>query len=128
VSYQTVSLIREAVKELRKSERVSAPRLTITRAELDLSASGVESVVQSQRSTSESGRAEFIPDLLGYLQRETELTRGTIAEILIQSGRLNDVFLNPQEFLNRALSAIRKALDDLMVDGIKYERRDGQEW
>jgi len=37
-------------------------------------------------------------------------------------------FLNPQEFLNRARTAIRKALDDLMVDGIKYERRDGQEW
>ena len=128
VRYQTEGLIREAVKELRKSEKVFAPRLTITRAELDLSASGVESIVQSQRSTSDSGRAEFIPDLLGYLQRETELTRGTIAEILIQSGRLNDVFVNPQEFLNRALSAIRKALDDLMVDGIKYERRDGLEW
>lgn len=24
--------------------------------------------------------------------------------------------------------AIRKALDELMVDGIKYEKRDGQEW
>ena len=128
VLYRTENLIREAVMELRKSEKVSAPRLTITRAELDLSTSGVESVVQSQRSTSESGQAEFIPDLLGYLQRETELTRGTIAEILIQSGRLSDVFLNPQEFLNRALSAIRKALDDLMVDGIKYERRNGQQW
>jgi type III restriction enzyme len=128
VSYQTMSLIRQASNELRKSEKVSTPRLTITKAELDLASTGVESVVQSQRSTSESSTSGFIPDLLGYLQRETELTRGTIAEILIQSGRLNDVFLNPQEFLNRALSAIRKALDDLMVDGIKYERRDGQEW
>lgn len=128
VRYQTGALIREAVKEFRKGDRISAPRLTITRAEIDLSASGVESVVRSQGSSSDSGRTEFVPDLLGYLQRETELTRGTIAEILIQSGRLHEVFLNPQEFLNQALTAIRRALDDLMIDGIKYERRDGQEW
>ena len=56
------------------------------------------------------------------------LTRGTLAEILIDSGRLPDVFKNPQEFLTRALFTIRKALDDSMVDGIKYERIDGREW
>jgi type III restriction enzyme len=128
VRYETGSLIRQAVSEFRKAGRISAPRLTITKAELHLSAGGVESTVQSQRSSSESGRAQFVPDLLGYLQRETELTRGTLAEILIQSGRLGEVFLNPQEFLNQALAAIRRALDELMVDGIKYERRDGREW
>ena len=37
-----------------------------------------------------------IPDLLSYLQRETELTRCTLAEVLIQSGRLSDMATNPQ--------------------------------
>lgn len=66
-----------------------------------------------------------MPDLLGHVQRETELTRGTIVEILTRSGRLGDVKVNPQQFMDGATRAIRKSLDDLMVDGIKYERMTG---
>lgn len=69
--------------------------------------------------------AARIPDLLGYIQRETELTRGTIAGILARSGRLEDVKTNPQQFMDGATRAIRQALNELMVDGIKYERLTG---
>lgn len=72
--------------------------------------------------------ATRIPDLLGYIQRETELTRGTIARILARSGRLEDVKTNPQHFMDGATRAIRRALDGLMVDGIKYERIAGAEY
>ncbi len=128
VEFATASLIDRAVMEFRKAGEISAPTFTISKAELDLSANGVQSTLLTQGFKSDTNKGIFIPDLLSYLQRETELTRSTIAEVLIRSGRLAEVFKNPQEFLNRALLAIRKALDDLMVDGIKYERRDGQEW
>jgi len=128
VEFATDGLIDRAVTEFRKAGEISAPTFTISKAELDLSANGIQSTLMTQKFKTDTEKAVFIPDLLGYLQRETELTRSTIAEILIRSGRLAEVFKNPQEFLNRALLAIRKALDDLMVDGIKYERRDGQEW
>jgi type III restriction enzyme len=128
VSYVTGALIESAVQEFRKGENISAPRVSISKAGLDLSVEGVGTTLQSQRMAADKKRAEFIPDLLGYLQCETELTRSTIAEILIQSGRLEEVFRNPQEFLNRALASIRQALDELMVNGIKYEKREGQEW
>jgi type III restriction enzyme len=67
-----------------------------------------------------------IPDLLTYLQRETELTRSTLAEILIDSGRLPDVALNPQQFLDQAVGAIRRTLNQMIIDGIKYEKIDGE--
>ncbi|RLF26428.1 MAG: DEAD/DEAH box helicase, partial [Thermoplasmata archaeon] len=69
-----------------------------------------------------------IPDLLGYLQRETELTRSTLAEILIQSGRLGEVPTNPQQFLDQAVQAIKKALNQLIIDGVKYEKIAGEEY
>ena len=69
-----------------------------------------------------------IPDLLGHLQRETELTRPTLAEILRDSGQLGKVTRNPQQFLEHAVAAIRKSLHDLMVDGIEYERIADAEW
>ncbi|SFR10156.1 hypothetical protein [Desulfoscipio geothermicus] len=68
------------------------------------------------------------PILIGYIQRETELIRGTIADILIRSGRLDDVMVNPQRFLEQTTRAIRKTLNDIMVDGIKYERIAGAEY
>src|SRR5579863_7373803 len=128
VQYETRALIERAVREFRKGEKIAAPRLMISKAGLDLSVDGVGTTLQSQRNAADTTRAEFVPDLLGYLQRETELTRATIAEILIQSGRLEEVFRNPQEFLNQALAAIRRALDELMVNGIKYEKLAGQQW
>ena len=69
-----------------------------------------------------------IPDLLGYLQRETELTRSTLAEILDQSGKLAEVTRNPQQFLEYALAAILKNLHELNVNGIEYERIAEAEW
>ena len=68
-----------------------------------------------------------IPDLIGYIQRQTELTRGTIAEILIRSERLGDVFVNAQQFLDFATRAIRETLQRLMIGGITYELT-GQEY
>jgi len=38
--------------------------------------------------------------LLGYLQRETELTRPPLAEILEKSNRLSEVTRNPQQSWN----------------------------
>ncbi|GGJ10809.1 hypothetical protein GCM10010885_20080 [Alicyclobacillus cellulosilyticus] len=61
-----------------------------------------------------------VPDLIGYIQQHTELTRRTIAEILVQSGRLADALVNPEAFLDGAVRAIREVLERHMVKGIHY--------
>ena len=43
-----------------------------------------------------------LPDVLTELQDRTQLTRRSIARILIDSGRLEDFKRNPQEFIDRA--------------------------
>lgn len=60
-----------------------------------------------------------IPDVLGYIQSKTELTRSTLYEILNKSGRMEDVSVNPQLFFNLATQSIKRGL---MIDGIKYEK------
>lgn len=60
--------------------------------------------------------------MLAYLQNETELTRSTLVRILRESGRLAEVFLNPQRFLDQVAGHLKRVLHDLIVDGIKYER------
>ncbi len=63
-----------------------------------------------------------------FLQKETELTRHTLAEILKKSGRLAEFKLNPQAFMAAVAKEISRALHDLMLEGIKYEKVAGQYW
>jgi type III restriction enzyme len=63
--------------------------------------------------------------MLAYLQNETELTRSTLVRILKESGRLKDVFENPQRFLDQVAAILTHELHRLLVDGIKYERLPG---
>ena len=62
-----------------------------------------------------------VPDLLAYLQNETELTRSTLVRILKESGRLGEFFYNPQRFMDAVASILKYELHRLLVDGIKYE-------
>jgi type III restriction enzyme len=63
-----------------------------------------------------------LPDILAYLQNETELTRKTLVRILKESGRLGEIFVDPQRFLDAVAAILKHELHRLLVDGIKYER------
>jgi type III restriction enzyme len=65
---------------------------------------------------------QIIPDMLAYLQNETELTRSTIVQILKESGRLSEFFNDPQRFMDAVVKIIKYELHRLIVDGIKYEK------
>ncbi|MCK4464239.1 MAG: DEAD/DEAH box helicase, partial [Bacteroidales bacterium] len=69
-----------------------------------------------------------IPDVLFYIQERTELTRSTIFEILKRSGRISEVLINPQLFLDNTVIAIKDVLMDLMIEGIKYEKIGKKEY
>ncbi|MBA4369683.1 MAG: hypothetical protein C0403_18820 [Desulfobacterium sp.] len=51
-----------------------------------------------------------------------------ILEILKESGRIGDVLINPQLFLDNTITAIKDTLSELMIDGIKYEKIGDREY
>lgn len=83
-------------------------------------------MLAEQRKRAEAPRV--LPDLLAYLQKETELTRHTLVEILKKSGRLPEFRLNPQLFMSLAAKEISRALHDLMLEGIQYEKVANHYW
>jgi len=127
VTYGTPDLIAKASEAVKKMPAIKAPKIVALKSRMKISNEGVtgELLASRQMKMEDSGR-KTIPDLLSYLQRETELTRGSLADILIQSSRLGDVAANPQQFMDQAVSAIRHILNRMIIDGIKYERIDGQ--
>jgi type III restriction enzyme len=126
VTYSTASLIDRASAAIGQMPEIKKPRLIATKSRVIISDEGVtgELLAAKQLEMPQNGY-RAVPDLLSYLQRETELTRKTLAEILINSGRLADVSINPQQFLDQALSAVKRTLHQMIVDGIKYEKVNG---
>ena len=58
-----------------------------------------------------------VPDILAYLQNETELTRSTLVRILKESGRLAEFFVDPQRFMDAVAQLLKYELHRLFVDG-----------
>jgi type III restriction enzyme len=128
VAYRSEDLVARAATLVHAMKPISAPQITMTTVRLGLEADEITPTVVATRAIEVEGVGSLVPDILSFLQRETELTRTTLAEILVASGRLSDAPKNPQQFLDQALRAIRAALEELMVDGVKYERIAGVEW
>lgn len=129
VDYRTSELVERAAKNLAGREKIAASRISIQKSGIVMSGDGVGAQLLGVRDAdTKDYQATSVPDLLGYLQAKTELTRKTLAEILIRSGRLLEVQQNPQQFLEQAQQAIEAELHGLMIDGIQYERINGQEY
>jgi type III restriction enzyme len=106
-------------------EKIEKPRIKIDTGMLGVEKGGVSTrAVSSAEEVVEFGERP-LPDLLAYLQNETELTRSTLVHILKESGRLAEFFNNPQRFLDAVASLLKHELHRLLVDGIKYEKISG---
>ena len=129
VKFSTEDLVSRSAGELRGMPEIKSPFIRREKHELFMTLK--EGVFGEERAAQTIRAPEYsapIPDLLGHLQRETELTRPTLAEILEKSERLGEVTRNPQQFLEHAVAAVQKSLHDLMVQGIEYERIADAEW
>ncbi len=126
VEFSTGELVRQAVRVLNDEPEVSIPQIAVAKAEVKFTAEGVEEVPRVLRPVQLADYHPPVPDIIGYLQRETELTRSTLVEILVKSGRSEQALKNPQQFMEQAAGAIRHAKRELMVDGIRYERVEGE--
>jgi len=128
VDYKTDDLIAKAVKGLKELPKIHAPSIRSTKVRITMGTTGVDTEYAGDKLESYGGYTWKIPDVLGYIQSKTELTRSTIAQILVQSGRVEDILVNPQLFLDLAIQIIKRILNDLMIDGIKYQKIGGKEY
>ena len=129
VEYQTPVLVERASKNLADKEKIAATKISIQKNGIQITGEGLDTKLLTVREAEANDYRDIhVPDLLGYLQAKTELTRKTLVEILIRSKRLDEVQHNPQQFLEQAQQAIEVELRGLMIDGIKYEKINGQEY
>ncbi|MDO9256276.1 MAG: DEAD/DEAH box helicase family protein [Bacteroidales bacterium] len=122
VNYNTDKLIILAANAVSKMDETKKPSIRSTKKRVLITDEGVEGQLLSDSANDDFGIRFDIPDMLAYIQSKTELTRSTILEILKNSKRLKELLLNPQLFMDNAVSKIKQELHQLMIDGIKYEK------
>ena len=123
VAFDNESLLTECVKALQDAQQISKTRLQWRKANIAIGQAGVEATETAGSATIVLDEAHIeLPDLLTELQDRTQLTRRSIHQILIASGRLNDFKRNPQQFIELAAQSINSCKRRLLVDGIKYQR------
>ena len=123
VQFDNEKLIERCIEALDKAPAVSKTRLQWKKAGMAIGKSGVDALLRSVSESIALHEADIeLPDVLTELQDRTQLTRKTIARILIESTRLNDFKRNPQQFIELASDAINRCKRLALVDGIKYQR------
>lgn len=125
VNYDTANLIKKCIDEISAIPKIEGVKLHTYKTIQNITRKGVDAQLVGER-VEEVQISYKLPDIVAYIQRETELTRATIVEILKQSNRLDEFLNNPQRFMDEISSAINETLRSLMVDGIKYEKVEGQ--
>ncbi|MDR0820185.1 MAG: DEAD/DEAH box helicase family protein [Endomicrobium sp.] len=130
VNYETEKLVSEAGKALKEiKDEIKTPIIRIVKSDINLTEESVSGAMKGIASKSVQCSFE-IPNIIDYIQNKlnAKLTRKTIVEIVKCSGRTADILKNPQMFLDLAVNKINNIMNELMTNGIKYEKIAGREW
>jgi type III restriction enzyme len=127
VNFSNEQLVKEASEFLSKVE-IKEPKIVSLKGKLSITSDGVTTGLAniSEKKVEYKADSRLVPNVLGYIQSKTKLTRQTIAEIIKKSDKGLEIAKNPQQFMDLAVDSIRQALQKLIIDGVKYEKLDGK--
>jgi type III restriction enzyme len=133
IKYQTTyrvdfvedDLVNECAKNIKYEVSVNKIQYIYSKAKNKITKVGVEideeTLIKNKYIDSEIIDYK-LPDIVTYIQNETNLTRKNIVDILIKSEKLNDFKNNPQKFIDKVIEIIKKTMSTFIVDGIKYQK------
>mgnify|MGYP001170025635 CR=1 FL=1 len=119
-------LIEKSIKSINENVMNKSVKYLFETATIDVDRDGVKARNNEVRDYSELSTMEVrsIPDIITYLQSETNLTRRSIALILkgMDKHRMQYLKRNPQGFMEQCIAVINRQKENLMVEGIEYTR------
>ncbi|MDV6346754.1 DEAD/DEAH box helicase family protein [Nitrosomonas sp. Is35] len=125
VNYDTGDLITKAAKRIKeKMPTIERPKVALTRADIIISAAGVNGKQTGFRTQSMEEKY-VMPDFVGQVQTKTGLAKSTVARILLDSGRLADAVKNPQAFIDHVAEVVNSVKREVLVNGVEYFKVNG---
>ncbi len=128
VSLSTNDLVIAAAGAIAAAKPIEPAKVRVRTVEIEHSAAGLGANKVVDQRDYDTTRPALVPDILADLQNETDLTRSTLVQIMIKSGRLADLSINPQAFIALVISKINSAMHTQMVNGLTYAPIPGLSW
>ncbi|WP_027625586.1 type III restriction-modification system endonuclease [Clostridium lundense] len=122
VHFDSNELITKCLEEIKNTLNISKAKLVYSKAGVDITKAGMLTEENNRYSIDIEEPNFVLPDIITFLQNQTNLTRRTLVEMLKKSGRLDDFKKNPQKFMDEVASIIKRKMRLMIVDGIKYEK------
>jgi type III restriction enzyme len=123
VNFDSANLIKACQKNISDRLIVSRGKLVYEKANLDITKGGISIAgePETEYGTIDT-EIEVLPDIVSYLQNETQLTRKSIVEILYGCTNLRFFKVNPQKFIEGCIDIINEQMRLHIVDGIVYSK------
>ena len=117
-------IINNSVESIKREAYIEPLRIEVTRSGVKVLRGGTKGEQLGVRSADLSGTYE-LPNIVKELQEATSLTRRTIVDILIGTGRLQEFVHNPNDFVQMVKRSILDVLAKTVINGIQYEEISG---
>ncbi|ACE83237.1 type III restriction system endonuclease [Cellvibrio japonicus Ueda107] len=125
VQVEREKLIANVVAAIKAAPRILPLRIEIKQAKVTVMRGGTQGSETRTPRIAELKGSYDLPDIIGELQQATSLTRKTLVDILVGSGRLGEFIGNPNDFMVMARRCVQAELAKLLIEGIQYEKIDG---
>jgi type III restriction enzyme len=124
VTLDRETLISNAVRRIKSELPIQPLRVQVTKAGVKLVRGGTKTSETASRSAELSGSYQ-LPDIIKELQEATSLTRKTLVDILVQTGKLSEFISNPNDFISMVKNNLRNVMAAAVVEGLQYEKIGG---
>lgn len=122
VDFDVAALTAKCAEEIKANLQVGKARFIYRKATTEIDRGGIHAHQVTETASCYESQSFELPDLITYLQNETNLTRRTIVKIINDSGRLESFKNNPQKFIEQVSTIIQHQMRFFVVEGIKYHK------
>jgi type III restriction enzyme len=122
VDFDSEALVNECINAINNRLKINRGKLTYTKATVTMNAGGTDTANIKTQTEVLNSEVERLPDIVSYLQNETQLTRKSIVKILTGTNRLPYFKINPQKFIEGCIDIINEQMRLHIIDGIQYKK------
>lgn len=125
VSFDVAQLKTKITEAIRTMPAVPPRKISVKKIGISITRAGAQGREIGAGKDSETTEEVLLPDIIAELQKTTSLTRATLVDVLLDSGRLGEFPKNPNDFIVAINAAISRELAAIVNEGIQYEKIHG---
>lgn len=123
VDFDSKKLIDACLQNINNRVVISRGKITYKTNAIDITRGGIVSVGEGESSYGVIDQdVVALPDIVTYLQNETNLTRKSIVKILTSCTNLKYFKVNPQKYIEACIDIINEQMRLHIIDGIVYKK------